>query len=90
MPPNMMLPFRRMGGKGNLYKIIHRFFPKKFETYIEPFCGTCAVGMNQFPIPPCEIYNDLDKNVYSLFAVLTNEIKFAKFKDRVSNLISHQ
>lgn len=63
---------------------ISKQFPEKgtYNTYIEPFGGSFGVG---FRIPdelivPIEIYNDLEKNVYSLFKVLSDEDKFRQFK----------
>lgn len=65
-------------------KQIIAHFPEKgtYNTYIEPFGGSFGVG---FRIPddlivPIEIYNDLEKNVYSLFKVLSDEEKFREFK----------
>ncbi len=63
-----------------MYKKIMGYFPDKYEVYIEPFGGSYSVGLQQ----SCkiEIYNDLEKNVYSLFKVLSNKDLFKEFKEK--------
>lgn len=72
------------GGKNGMYKNIIPEFPDKgsYDTYIEPFGGSFAIGLHtpEDMIAPIEIYNDLEKNVYSLFKVLSDEEKFNEFK----------
>lgn len=70
------------GGKNLMAKNILENFPDKEEytMYIEPFGGSYGVGFQMEYVPPIEIYNDLDKNVYSLFKVLNNERLFSEFK----------
>lgn len=80
----MNATIRYYGGKGCMYSQIMPFFPKKetYDTYIEPFGGSYGVGLRMHFIPPIEIYNDLDKNVYSLYKVLRDEELFAEFRKR--------
>lgn len=58
-------------------------FPDKseYDIYIEPFGGSFSVGLQKEP-HGTEIYNDLEKNVYSLYMVLSNEELFNKFKEK--------
>jgi len=77
-------PIRYFGGKGNgLRNKIYTYFPNKteYDTYIEVFGGGASVllGKERFGV---EIYNDLEKNVYSLFKVLADKNLFLKFKER--------
>lgn len=72
------------GGKNCMVKNIYEQFPNKEEytMYIEPFGGSYGVGFQMDYIPPIEIYNDLDKNVYALFRVLNNDKLFEEFKKK--------
>ena len=65
-----------------MFKYIIERFPNQetYDTYIEPFGGSYAVGLNMPYIPPVEIYNDLEKNIYSLYKVLQDENMFQTFK----------
>lgn len=75
---------RYFGGKQGMAKEILKYFPKKesYDTYIEPFGGSYALGFKMDYIPPVEIYNDLEKNVYSLYKVISNDELFKKFKEK--------
>jgi DNA adenine methylase len=79
----MNAPIRYFGGKGSMYNSIIKYFPKtgSYDTYIEPFGGSYAIGLKK-DITPIEIYNDLDKNVYSLYKVLSDSVLFEEFKNR--------
>lgn len=72
------------GGKNGMFNNIIKHFPDKgsYDTYIEPFGGSFAIGFHtpDDMIAPIEIYNDLYNNVYSLFKVLTNDTLFYEFK----------
>ena len=72
------------GGKNGMFNNIIKQFPDKgsYDTYIEPFGGSFAIGFHtpDDMIAPIEIYNDLYNNVYSLFKVLTNDTLFYEFK----------
>ena len=65
-----------------MFKYIIDKFPNReiYDTYIEPFGGSYAVGLNMLYIPPVEIYNDLEKNIYSLYRVLQDENMFKMFQ----------
>lgn len=74
-------PVRYFGGKGGMYNNILKYFPSPiYDTYIEPFSGSYSVGLHMQYVPPIEIYNDMNKNIYSLFYVLRNNDMFLKFK----------
>ena len=49
-----------------MYKKILEHFPKdnEYTTYVEPFGGSYTVGLHMPYIPPIEIWNDLEKNVF--------------------------
>ena len=59
---------RYFGGKFRLAPWIISHFPNH-EIYVEPFGGAGSVLL-QKPQIGCEVYNDLDLDVYNLFAVL--------------------
>ena len=79
----MNSPIRYYGGKGTMFKEIIKHFPDKdtYEIYIEPFGGSYSIGLKK-PPAKAEIYNDLDKNIYSLYKVLSDYESFQRFKDR--------
>ena len=55
------------GGKNSMFNNILEQFPDKgtYDTYIEPFGGSFAIGFHtpEDKIAPIEIYNDLYNNV---------------------------
>ena len=71
-----------MGEKTVWQKKILKYFPKEgsYNTYIEPFGGSFGVALHNPNIPPIEIYNDLDNNVYSLFRTLVDNEMFEQFR----------
>lgn len=77
-------PIKMFGGKGTMYNEILKYFPisDKYDTYIEPFAGSFSLGLKIYPVPPIQIYNDLDKNVYSLYKVLSDPEMFKIFKEK--------
>jgi len=78
----MNAQIKYFGGKNVMAKQIISYFPDKdtYDTYIEPFGGSYAVGLHMEYVPPIEIYNDLEKNVYSLYKVLQDKELFKAFK----------
>lgn len=79
----MKSPIKYFGGKGTMFKNIIEQFPDKseYDIYIEPFGGSFSVGLQKEP-HGTEIYNDLEKNVYSLYKVLSDPELFKIFKDK--------
>lgn len=77
-------PIKYFGGKGTTYNNIIKYFPSNsdYDTYIEPFGGSYSIGLNLENPPKIEIYNDLEKNVYSLYKVLSDKELFIKFKEK--------
>lgn len=75
-------PIRYFGGKNGMASKILKYFPKEdsYDTYIEPFGGSFGVALHNPNIPPIEIYNDLDNNVYSLFLTLVDNEMFEQFR----------
>lgn len=79
----MNSPIKYFGGKGTMFNNILEHFPKKeeYDIYIEPFGGSFSIGLKKEP-HGVEIYNDLEKNVFSLYNVLSNPDMFKKFKEK--------
>jgi DNA adenine methylase len=77
-------PIKYFGSKASFFNEILKYFPNsnEYDTYIEPFGGAYNVGLNLNPLPKIEIYNDLYKNVYSLYKVLSDSELFLKFKEK--------
>lgn len=80
----LMAPIKFFGGKNLCFNEIMKYFPKsdEYDTYIEDFGGSYSLGLKLYPIPPIMMYNDLDKNVYSLYKVLSDAEMFIKFKEK--------
>lgn len=79
----MNSPITYFGGKGGMFKEIISEFPDRslYNIYIEPFGGSFSVAFHRpYPVP-VEIYNDLEKNVYSFFKVLSDRELFRQMKD---------
>lgn len=79
----MKAPIKYFGGKGTMFNNIIEYFPPRhlYNTYIEPFGGSYSIGLMKDPVE-IEIYNDLDKNVYSLYKVLSDPDMFKVFKEK--------
>lgn len=80
----MNTPIKYFGGKGNMFNDIIKHFPADidYDMYIEPYGGSYSIGLKLDPIPKMEIYNDLDKNVYSLYKVISDETYYTLFKEK--------
>lgn len=81
----MNAPIKYFGGKGGMFNKILEHFPEKdsYKIYVEPFSGTYTVGLHMEYIPPIEVFNDLEKNVYTLYKVVKDEHMFNLFKNMV-------
>jgi len=77
-------PIKMFGGKGTMFNEILNYFPNsdEYTTYTEPFGGSFSIGLKIDPMPPIQIYNDLEQNVYSLYKVLSDPIMFTEFKEK--------
>ena len=82
MAKRLQPPIRYFGGKNTMFKRILAEFPnpEDYDLYMEPFAGSYGIGLKIIPTPTMEIYNDLDKNVYSLYKVLQDAEMFEEFK----------
>jgi DNA adenine methylase len=80
----LMAPIKFFGGKNLMFNEIMKYFPKpeEYNCYIEGFGGSFAIGLKVDPIPPIQMYNDLDQNVYSLYKVLSDPVMFKTFKEK--------
>ena len=78
----MNAPIKYFGGKNLMFNEIKKYFPEResYNIYIEPFGGSYGVGLHMDYVPPTEIYNDLEKNVYSLYKVLQDSKLFEEFR----------
>lgn len=62
-----------VGGKRQLLPEIKKYFPKKFNTYFEPFVGGGAV---LFELQPKQaIVNDINKELINLYSVIQNNVE---------------
>ena len=77
-------PIRMFGGKGTMFNNILKYFPESgsYNTYIESFGGSYSIGFKMEYVPPIQIYNDLEQNVYSLFKVLSDPEMYRIFKEK--------
>jgi DNA adenine methylase len=84
-------PIRYYGSKGGFYnKIIEHFpAPDEYDIYIEPYGGSYIVGLKK-PMATIEIYNDLEKNVYSLYKVLSDPDMFHRFKEKCDLILYNE
>jgi len=65
------------GGKHKMVKYINCFIPfNKINTYVEVFGGGGHVLINK-PFSPIEVYNDINKGLYSIFRCL-NDVEKTK------------
>lgn len=83
---------RYYGGKGTMFNNIIEYFPDKktFDTYIEPFAGSYTVGLKYCEDVPIEIYNDLNRNVYSLYKVLQDSDLYKQFKEKCDLMVYNE
>lgn len=80
-------PIRYFGSKGTFYNKLLEYFPSKdsYNMYIEPFGGSYTMGFSaDLPDKVCEIYNDKENNVYSLYKVLSDKELFDTFYEMCS------
>lgn len=77
----MNAPIHYFGGKGTMWNEIIAQFPERerYDVYVELFSGTYTVGLHMPYIPPIEVFNDMNKNVYCLYKVLRDETLFPQF-----------
>lgn len=78
----MNSPIKYYGGKSYMTDIIISHFPKTYDIYVEGFGGGASVlfAKNKDKV---EVYNDLGRNVYSLFKVLSDEDLYKQMKDKL-------
>ncbi|MEK6882306.1 MAG: DNA adenine methylase, partial [Nanoarchaeota archaeon] len=67
-------PIRSFGGKSGMIKKMLSFCPdiSSYSTYIEAFAGSAALLFAKEK-SPIEICNDLNKNIYSLYKVISDK-----------------
>lgn len=76
-------PVRYFGGKGGMLTKLLSYFPdpSQYDTYIDAYGGSGTVLLAK-PLAKVELYNDLNRNVYSLYKVLTDAALFEDFRRR--------
>jgi len=76
---------KSFGGKGSngFLKEIYQLFPKEYNSFIEPFCGSAVVALNIQKEKCSVIINDLNKNIYSIFTVLQDKDLFFQLKEKL-------
>lgn len=72
------------GSKSSQAEKIISHFPKQIRTYYEPFCGSCAVGLQMLRTPEIRaekyVFSDMDSNLIGLYkSVLENPKKVASY-----------
>ena len=70
-----------IGGKFYIADWIVKLIPKH-KIYVEPFFGAGWVFFNKLR-SDVEVINDIDDRVYALFKVLSDEVLFQKFVERI-------
>jgi DNA adenine methylase len=83
-------PIKSYGGKGNFLKQILQYAPANYSSFIEPFAGSAVVALNIKQEKCSIIINDLNKNIYSFFKVLSDPILFPKFKEKIDLILYHE
>ena len=78
----MNSPIKYYGGKTYMVEIIKKYFPNNYKIYVQGFGGGASLLFSKKQ-ENCQIYNDLGKNVYSLFKVLSNKILFNQLKQKL-------
>lgn len=75
-------PIKYYGGKTGMVKFLLPLFPKRFDIFVDAFGGSASVLLAEERPNVNEVYNDLGKNVYSLYKVVSDEemMKELKFK----------
>ena len=78
----MNSPIKYYGGKSYMTDEIISHFPKNYKVYIEGFGGGASIlfAKNKDKL---EIYNDLGRNVWSLFKVLSDNDMFGQMKEKL-------
>lgn len=80
----MNAPIKYFGGKGSMYNTLYKHFPNPMPNiYVEPFGGSYTVGLHLKELPKIEVYNDLERNVYTLYKVIQDNHKFNEFKNKL-------
>lgn len=78
----MNSPLKFFGGKSYMVDYVISQFPKDYHVYVEGFGGGASVLLKKRKTD-LEIYNDLGKNVYSLFKVLSDKDMFTRLKEKM-------
>ena len=78
----MNSPIEYFGGKTYMVDMIQNFFPQSYRLYVEGFGGGASLLLNK-KIDELEIYNDLNRNVYSLFKVISDSELLKQLQDKM-------
>ena len=74
---------KSFGGKSGFINELVSYFPKweTYDVFIDAFGGSGAVVLSQ-PRGKVDIYNDIDKNIYSVYKSISDPILFEEFKKK--------
>lgn len=64
-------PIRRLGRKNKILDKLLMYFPKNINIFLEPFCGSGAVGLNV--AAKHKFLNDVDDNIFDAFTVFSDQ-----------------
>ena len=82
-PNRVMAPFWWFGGKGMLASKLIPLLPQG-EIYVEAFCGAASMFWH-LPKPyPCEVLNDLNEEIVTLFRVLQDKKMFDELAHKLA------
>lgn len=72
---------RSYGGKGTMITQLLKYFPDPglYDTFVDAYGGAGTVLLNK-PYTQVEIFNDLNRNIFTLMTVLTDSALFFEFK----------
>ena len=74
---------KSFGGKSGMIHELTSHFPEwaSYDIFIDAFGGSGAVTLSQ-PLGKIEIYNDIDKNIYSVYKAISDPTLFEEFKQK--------
>lgn len=78
----LVKPIKYPGGKDHIAQKIIDLMPPHMS-YVEPFCGSCAVLLSKNPDNISEVVNDLNGELTNLWQVLQDTAKFQQFQRRI-------
>lgn len=80
-------PIKYFGGKGGMLTKLFSYFPPTgtYEIFVDAYGGSGVVTLNV--ASPVKIYNDLNRNAYTLMCVLADPSLFERFRQRAELML---